>query len=211
MKVKICGLTRPEEAEYINDHGADLAGFVLYYPKSKRSISIDKATEIRSRLSAHVKSVAVTVSPTIDQAAAICKEGFDYVQIHGDIPEGYAALPDKLPIIKAFNVHDLGSYEELLDNKDIVGFVFDAAAPGSGKTFDWDAVTGLKRKPGLLYILSGGLTPDNVSEAISYVHPDIVDVSSGVEYDADPSDQSANGFRGKDPEKIRAFISAAKQ
>lgn len=211
MKVKICGLTRPEEAEYLNAYGADLAGFVLCYPRSRRNISIDRAMEIRGRLSKHIKSVAVTVSPTIEQASEICDYRFDLIQIHGDIPDGYASLPNKLPIIKAFNVHDLGDYGELLKNSDIAGFVFDAATPGSGVTFDWDAVTGLKRMPGLLYILSGGLTPDNVSIAISHVHPDIVDVSSGVEYDAAPADQSLQGFRGKDPEKIRAFISAAKQ
>ena len=211
MKVKICGLTKPEEAEYINDFGADYAGFVLYYPKSRRNICIDKAAEIRSHLNGHVKSVAVTVSPTIDQVSEICDNGFDLIQIHGDIPVGYASIPNKLPIIKAFNVHDLESYEELLKNSDIAGFVFDAATPGSGKTFDWDTVTDLKRKPGLLYILSGGLTPDNVSKAISYVHPDVVDVSSGVEYYSTPADQSLQGFRGKDPEKIRAFISAARQ
>ncbi|MCR5746653.1 MAG: phosphoribosylanthranilate isomerase [Lachnospiraceae bacterium] len=210
MKVKICGLTKPEEAEYLNTYGADYAGFVLFFPKSKRNTDIETALCIKEKLDPGIKSVAVTVSPSLEEASAICNAGFDHIQIHGNIPAGYETLSNKIPVIKAFNVSDLASYDALLTDKDICGFVFDAASPGSGKTFDWNMLNDLKRKPGLLYILSGGLTPSNVAEAISVVNPDIVDVSSGVEYDM-PTDpvSGVSLFKGKDPAKIQAFIKAS--
>ncbi len=204
MKVKICGLTRPEEAGYLNEYDADLAGFVLFFPKSKRNTDIETASGIRKLLRPGIQTVAVTVSPSLNEASAICAAGFDLIQIHGDIPAGYGSLDAKIPIIKAFNVNDTGLYDAMSRDKDICGFLFDAVSPGSGRTFDWDMLNGLKRDPGRLYILSGGLTPSNVPEAVSAVKPDIVDVSSGVEYSPE------SGRTGKDPEKIKAFINAAR-
>ena len=80
----------------------------------------------------------------------------------------------------------------------VAGYVFDAGEPGSGKTFDWNSLTDIDRD-GRLFVLAGGLTPDNVRRAIEQVHPDVVDVSSGIEYDV------VGGFQksGKDPEKMR--------
>lgn len=199
-KVKICGLTSPAEARYLNENHVDFAGMVLFFPKSKRNISIEQAMEIMAALDASIKRVAVVVSPSIEQVRQIEAAGFDYVQIHGEIPETEteAEAAIAIPILKAFNVSDMGSYEKYHNDSRIAGYVFDAIEPGSGKTFDWKLVDNIPRDEKLL-LLAGGLNPDNVRMAIEAVHPDGVDVSSGVE-----NDDKA----GKNPERIRAFAIA---
>ena len=197
-KVKICGLTSPAEAQYLNENHVDFAGMVLFFPKSKRNISIEQAMEIMAALDASIKRVAVVVSPSIEQIRQIEAAGFDYVQIHGEIPQPESAIA--IPILKAFNVSDMGSYEKYHNDSRIAGYVFDAIEPGSGKTFDWRLVDNIPRDEKLL-LLAGGLNPDNVRMAIEAVHPDGVDVSSGVE-----NDDKA----GKNPEKIRDFVAAVK-
>ena len=201
-KIKICGLTSPAEARYLNENHVDFAGMVLFFPKSKRNISIEQAKEIMAALDASIKRVAVVVSPSIEQVRQIEAAGFDYVQIHGEIPETEteAEAAIAIPILKAFNVSDMGSYEKYHNDSRIAGYVFDAIEPGSGKTFDWKLVDNIPRDEKLL-LLAGGLNPDNVRMAIEAVHPDGVDVSSGVEND--------NGA-GKNPEKIHDFVSAIK-
>lgn len=196
IKIKICGLTSPAEARYLNENHVDFAGMVLFFPKSKRNISIEQAKEIMAALDASIKRVAVVVLPTIEQVRQIEAAGFDYIQIHGEIPEAAIAIP----ILKAFNVSDMGSYEKYHNDSRIAGYVFDAIEPGSGKTFDWKLVDNIPRDEKLL-LLAGGLNPDNVRMAIEAVHPDGVDVSSGVE-----NDDGA----GKNAEKIHDFVAAVK-
>ncbi len=198
MKVKICGLTNPQEAEYLNRYHADFAGMVLYYPKSKRNITIELAGQIMKCLHKNIKKVAVVVSPTLEQAVEIEKSGFDYIQIHGHIPEHFFEHIN-IPVLKAFNVTDMDSYEQYHRCEGIAGYVFDAIEPGSGNTFDWSKVSLIPKDEKLL-LLAGGLTPDNVAEAIRYVQPDGVDVSTGVECDSGV---------GKSEEKIRQFIQNA--
>lgn len=201
-KIKICGLTSPAEARYLNENHVDFAGMVLFFPKSKRNISIEQAKEIMAALDASIKRVAVVVSPSIEQIRQIEAAGFDYVQIHGEIPETEteAEAAIAIPILKAFNVSDMDSYEKYHNDSRIAGYVFDAIEPGSGKTFDWKLVDNIPRDEKLL-LLAGGLNPDNVRMAIEAVHPDGVDVSSGVE-----NDDKA----GKNPEKIHDFVAAIK-
>lgn len=201
-KVKICGLTSPAEARYLNENHVDFAGMVLFFPKSKRNISIEQAMEIMAALDASIKRVAVVVSPSIEQVRQIEAAGFDYVQIHGEIPETEteAEAAIAIPILKAFNVSNMGSYEKYHNDSRIAGYVFDSIEPGSGKTFDWKLVDNIPRDEKLL-LLAGGLNPDNVRMAIEAVHPDGVDVSSGVE-----NDDGA----GKNPDKIHDFVAAIK-
>lgn len=201
-KIKICGLTSPAEARYLNENHVDFAGMVLFFPKSKRNISIEQAKEIMAALDSSIKRVAVVVSPSIEQVRQIEASGFDYIQIHGEIPEteAEAEAAIAIPILKAFNVSDMGSYEKYHNDSRIAGYVFDATEPGSGKTFDWKLVDNIPRDEKLL-LLAGGLNPDNVRIAIEAVHPDGVDVSSGVE-----NDDKA----GKNPEKIHDFVAAIK-
>jgi phosphoribosylanthranilate isomerase len=197
--VKICGLTKEEEAAYVNEAGADFAGMVLFVPKSKRNISVEQAKTIIRRLEKRVKSVAVTISPTAQQLSEIQQAGFDYVQVHGELEE---ALLNSLniPVIKAFNVSDLSQYQRFRDNPHVAGYVFDAQVPGSGKTFDWSTLTALPRDDKFA-LLAGGLNPDNVAEALSATGLSGADTSSGVE--------NSDG-NGKSREKIKEFVKRVK-
>lgn len=193
--IKVCGLTEVREAEYLNRLKIDFAGFVLFFPKSKRNISIEKAEEIMKHLDKNIKKTAVVVSPAKEQIIDICNSGFDYIQIHGKIEEEVLKMA-QIPVLKAFNVDDMDEFKMYSSNEKIAGYVFDAAEPGSGRTFDWDILSQIERD-GKLFILAGGLNPDNVRKAVAAVNPDMVDVSSGVEND--------DGF-GKDILKIEKFV-----
>lgn len=193
--IKVCGLTEVREAEYLNRLKIDFAGFVLFFPKSKRNISIEKAEEIMKHLDKNIKKTAVVVSPAKEQIIDICNLGFDYIQIHGKIEEEVLKMA-QIPVLKAFNVDDMDEFKMYSSNEKIAGYVFDAAEPGSGRTFDWDILSQIERD-GKLFILAGGLNPDNVRKAVAAVNPDMVDVSSGVEND--------DGF-GKDILKIEKFV-----
>ena len=193
--VKVCGLTDTVEADYLNKNKVDFAGFVLFFPKSKRNISIEKAEQIMAELDENIKKVAVIVSPDESEIQQINGSGFDYVQIHGEIKDRLLEQISK-PVFKAFNIKDIKNIHKYQNNAKIVGYVFDAAAPGSGKVFDWSILNDIKRDA-KTFILAGGLNDSNVREAVKLVNPDVVDVSSGVEYD------SGNG---KYPEKIKQFI-----
>lgn len=123
---------------------------------------------------------------------------FDVLQIHGHLAEDISAEAG-IPIIRAVNVK--GRVPVMESYPRIFAYLFDAAAPGSGKSFDWSCLAHISAQ-GRKLILAGGLHPCNVGEAIRQVHPWMVDVSSGVEYD---------DKRGKDPVKIQAFIEAVKE
>lgn len=199
-KIKICGLTSTADAEIVNDLKADYAGIVLFCPKSRRSTAPEDAKKILEALDDSIKSVAVVVAPTAEQIKIIEDCGFDIIQIHGDAPDEIYRS-SKLPIFKAFNVSDLESRERYSSFDKIIGYVFDAAQPGSGKTFDWSTLKSIPRDDKLV-ILAGGLTPGNVIQAIKYLRPDAVDVSSGVEND--------NG-KGKSRDKAQSFVSAVRK
>lgn len=195
MKIKICGITTPEEAVYLNRNHVDFAGFVLYCPKSKRNCTIPQAKAIISQLSASIHPVAVVVSPTAAQIAEIEKAGFHYIQIHGQL-DNELLHTIHIPVLRAFNVSDMNRCDEYRNCAQIAGYVFDAQEPGSGKTFDWNLVKTIPRDD-KLFLLAGGLHAGNVADAIRALRPDGVDVSSGVEYDDRP---------GKDPVKVDAFV-----
>ncbi|MBS5619736.1 MULTISPECIES: phosphoribosylanthranilate isomerase [Eubacterium] len=199
MIVKICGITDVEETEYLNENNVDMAGMVLYFPKSKRNITLEKAKEIMASLNENIKKVAVVVSPSIEQVKSIENAGFDFVQIHKDLPDGLFN-ETLIDVLKAFNVNDLEELGKYKNIENIKGYVFDAPTYGSGETFDWSLLNNIKRDD-KLFILAGGLNGDNVRDGIKAVQPDGVDVSSGVEND--------NGV-GKSREKIREFVMAAK-
>lgn len=199
MKIKICGITTITDTEYLNQHQVDFAGMILFFPKSKRNIDIPTAKKLIRHLNQSIKSVAVVVEPTKEQMVLIAEAGFDYIQIHGKLNEDLI-LHCPLPILKAFNVHDMEQYEQYRSYEQITGYVFDAAEPGSGTTFDWNMLKALP-KDSKLCLLAGGLNADNVARAIAAVSPDGVDISSGVECADKPC---------KDPEKLHAFITAVR-
>ena len=198
-KVKICGLKNPTDIKCINTLSPDFAGFVMFFEKSHRNISVQTAQELLALLDKNIKSVAVTVSPTEEQLEQIYNLGFDYVQIHGNITDE-VLKNSKTPIIRAINVSGTDSLTDLDNYKNVKGILFDSAVPGSGQGFDWTLLKKLPKTDKMLF-LAGGLTADNVAAAICQVHPYAVDVSSGVEL----SDKS-----GKDFELVRAFIENAR-
>lgn len=212
MKVKICGLTRSCEAEFLNEPNVDYAGFV-FYENSKRNVSLKQAKEIRKCLKSSILCVAVTVHPSVELATAIEDEGFDILQVHKKL-EREVLEQIKIPIWLAVNIKGeedinnlnkyLGTLPRKLSDK-IKGIVLDGAEYGSGKPFDWDSDG--KRWHSIAeqfssrqFILAGGLTPENVSNAMAIFHPDVVDVSSGVE-----------GTGGKDEQKIIEFVNNVKK
>ncbi len=189
-KIKICGFTKVEEIAYIESLPVDFMGMVLFFPKSKRNISIEQAKKIIEAAPEEIHKVAVVVSPTLEQVREIERAGFDFIQIHGTMAEDLWENIH-LPVIRAYN-GETGAVEE---NDQIFAYLLDAASPGSGKVWDWKAVSSFDAK-GKNIFLAGGLTPENVAEAIQTVHPYGVDASSGVE--------RTEG--GKDQEKISKFV-----
>lgn len=216
MKIKICGITKLEETEYLNEANVDYAGFV-FYEKSKRNISFNKANELMSNLKSSIKKVAVMVSPDVSFINEINDMDFDVFQIHKQLSIDVIKASNK-KIWYAVNINDedeLKKNEEFLntlsDNliEKIEGIVVDAPQFGSGKTFDWQKSKRLKKAgtnsppesilDKMLFVLAGGLNPGNVAEGISIFNPDVVDVSSGVE-----------GTNGKEKELIDAFVNAVR-
>ena len=198
-KIKICGLTTPQEAEWVSKSQVDYAGMVLFFPKSKRNITIEQAKEIMKSMLPQIQKVAVVVSPSALQIKEIQEAGFDIVQIHGQVlPEALETL--RIPFLRAFNVDNMQEWERYEAEPKCIGYVFDAVKPGSGETFDWGSIPNLP-EDGKPYLLAGGLNPANVGSAVAAMHPYGVDVSSGVERDSGT---------GKDPEKMGAFVRAVR-
>ncbi len=199
-KIKICGLTDVREAAYLREAAVDYAGMVLFFPKSKRNIPVAQAEQIMQALGDSVQKVAVVVSPSLEQVRAIEAAGFDILQIHGAV-EDSLLQQIRIPFWRAFNGDNMQEIERFRSMNGCIGYVFDAPQPGSGQVFDWSQIPerGMSQK---LSVLAGGLHAQNVSEAVRQAAPDVVDVSSGVEY----TDRS-----GKDPERIRAFVDAVRR
>ena len=198
-KVKICGLKNSTDIKCINKLSPDFAGFVIFFEKSHRNISVQTAQELLALLDKNIKSVAVTVSPTEEQLEQIHTLGFDYVQIHGKISEKLLS-ECKTPVIREIIVSGIESIGNIENLDNVKGILFDSAVPGSGQGFNWTLLKKLPKTDKMLF-LAGGLTADNVAAAICQVHPYAVDVSSGVEL----SDKS-----GKDFELVRTFIENAR-
>lgn len=213
MKIKICGLTTEKEADYLNTYGADYAGFV-FYGKSKRAITLPKALSVMSRLKDTIQRVAVLVSPVAEDIDELQKSGFHILQIHGKLQQEVLEEAS-LPIWYAVNVANeevlrqhlmyLQNLPEHMSRK-IKGIVVDGAGYGEGVTFDWEMPLGKSGEmksllDGRKFILAGGLNAKNVNRGIQIFSPDVVDVSSGVEYE-----DFAHKDTRKSPEKIMQFI-----
>lgn len=202
VRVKICGITNLYDALAAVDFGADALGFV-FFSKSPRCISYNKAAEIIRKLPSFITTVGVFVNEKIENIEkAIYSTGIDVVQLHGDEPPEMCNLSRR--IIKAIRVKSLESLDPLINYKDKVSaFLLDTFTPnvfgGSGQIFNWDIA--IDAKPFGRIILSGGLTTDNIVEAIRRVKPYGVDVSSSIE--------SEKGK--KDHKKMKLFIEKAKQ
>lgn len=195
-RVKICGVTRPEDARAAAQAGADAIGLV-FYPRSPRYLSTERALEIRDAAPPFVSVVALFVNPDAAQVAQVLgRLRPALLQFHGDeTPEFCGQFG--LPYVKACRVRQgVDLLEYLRPFAGAAGWLLDSfveAYGGVGERFDWSLVPAQRERP---LILSGGLSRDNVGEAIRRVRPWGVDVSTGVE--------SAKGL--KDAAKIAAFI-----
>ncbi len=200
VKVKICGITNMEDAMMAVKAGADALGFV-FYDKSPRSIEPGKAAEIISALPPFVAVVGLFVNADIGFVNATADSCMlDIVQLHGDETPDFCSMVNRR-VVKVFRIKNNQSLGPMKDYR-VAGYLLDAYSPkvygGTGMTFNWE-IAGEAKKFGPV-ILAGGLTPDNVAQAVEAVKPYAVDVSSGVE--------AAPGR--KDPVKVREFIKRAK-
>lgn len=198
IKIKICGITRIEDALCAVESGADAIGFV-FYPRSPRYITPEKAKEIISSIPPFITTVGVFVNEKMDTLIDMASyTGIDIVQLHGDEPPEYCHSLGRR-FIKAFRIKENFDIEKIGQYKQASAFLLDTyhteSPGGTGKVFDWNRAIEAKKYGKI--ILAGGLNPENVAGAIKKVNPYGVDVSSGVE----------TGVKGiKDHDKIRAFI-----
>ncbi len=201
VRVKICGITSADDARAAVGAGVDALGFMFYEP-SPRCVTPEQAAAIIAKLPTHVAKVGVFVDA--DEAAVrttAAMAGLDTLQFHGSEPPEFCARFE-LRTIKAFRVKDSGSLAQLPDYETdawLLDSYVQGVPGGTGERFNWDLAVEAKRL-GRPILLAGGLTPENVGEAVGQVTPYGLDVSSGVE--------AAPGR--KDAAKVAAFIASAK-
>ncbi|MGN7437037.1 MAG: phosphoribosylanthranilate isomerase [Alcanivorax sp.] len=206
-QVKICGVKTPEALNAAIEAGARYIGFV-FYPPSPRHIEIDTAKELAGMLPTGVRGVGLFVDPSDEELDAVLgKVQLDIIQLHNDeTPARVSEIKAKyhMPIIKAFPVREESDIAHVGDYTDADWYLFDAKSAdpnmpgGTGKSFDWSILSEKTfDKP---WMLSGGLSAENIADALTSLSPNAVDVSSGVE--------RSRGV--KDENKIRAFIEAVK-
>ena len=209
-KVKICGVTTPEALEAAIEEKADFIGFV-FFGNSPRNLSPERAAQLIERVPSHIKTVGLFVDADDAGFESVFRyTKLDMIQLHGsENPRRVTEIKSRyqLPVMKVIKVADASDLVMLGETQSVADMIlFDAKPPanatlpgGNGHTFDWNILKNLKvPKP---WMLSGGLTPDNIKTALEILSPDAVDVSSGVE--------DRPGV--KNPDKIRAFIRAVKQ
>lgn len=209
LSIKICGLKTPEALDVALESGAEMVGFV-FFPPSPRHLGLEAARMLGNRVQGRSAKVALTVDANdetlLDIIAALKP---DMLQLHGsETPDRVVAVRARfgLPVIKALPIAERRDLSPIHIYAKVADWlIFDARAPkgatrpgGLGKPFDWHLLSNVH--PGVPFMLSGGLDAGNVGEALKLTHAPGVDVSSGVE--------RAPGH--KDPDKIRAFIHAAR-
>jgi phosphoribosylanthranilate isomerase len=199
-RVKICGITRVEDAVAAARAGADAIG-VVFWRGTPRAVTFERARAIMAAVPAFVSVVGLFVDPAPDEVrAALANVPLDILQFHGSEPPEFCRAFGR-PYLKAIAVKDGTDFLESFDRyHDAAGLLFDAYRKGdlpggTGETFDWSKLPAERKRP---LILSGGLDPDNVARAIRAVRPWAVDVSSGVE------------VRGKDGRPQRGIKGAAR-
>jgi len=209
LSIKICGLKVPEVLDVALESGADLVGFVFFAP-SPRNLGLEAARMLGARVQGRAGKVALTVDAndeTLHDIVTALKP--DMLQLHGtETPERVAVVRSRfgLPVMKALPIAERGDLSPIRLYANVADrLIFDARAPldatrpgGLGRPFDWTLLKGID--VGIPYMLSGGLDAENVADAIRISGAPGVDVSSGVE--------SIPGV--KDPDKVRAFIRAAR-
>lgn len=198
-RIKLCGLFRPEDIDFVNEAGPDYCGFVINFPKSHRSVAPEQLRALRRGLAEDVIPVGVFVDQPPELVAQLQNEGVIRIaQLHGGEDDDYIARLRELtggkPVWKAFRVRSAADAEAaesscadliLLDN-----------GKGTGQAFDWSLIQDVSRP----YLLAGGLTPENLPDAVEKLRPWGVDLSSGVETEGK-----------KDREKMLAAVAAVRK
>ena len=197
-KIKLCGLTRPCDIEAANALHPNFIGFV-FAPKSRRYVSPEAAAALRRALAPGIAAVGVFVRESPERIAQLLSEGvIDIAQLHGGETDADVARLRALtsqPIWQAFRIDTAQDIARAEDSAaDLV--LLDSGSGGTGTTFDWQLIQRLRRP----YLLAGGLSVQNVGEAVRTLHPYGVDVSSGIETD---------GL--KDRAKMAAFVEAVRR
>ncbi len=199
MLIKICGLSRPCDIDFVNEARPDYCGFIINFPRSRRNVSPEQVRKLSEKLDSDIFPVGVFVDQPVETAAALLNENIIRIaQLHGHEDDAYISALRSLapghPVWKAFRVRtaeDLDSAAAssadlvLLDN----GY-------GTGEAFDWSLLDGF-RQP---YLLAGGLTPETIPAAAAQLHPLGADLSSGVETEG-----------VKDRSKILQAVAAARK
>lgn len=192
MKVKICGLSRPSDIAAVNQYRPDYAGFIINFPKSHRSCTLEQVQALHAQLSSDIPAVGVTVNQPLDTVASLLEQGIiDIAQLHGQEDDAYIqALQTRTgkPVWKAFRIRSAADLQAARDSR--ADMILLDNGYGTGETFDWTLVRDIGRP----FILAGGLREENIQDAAA-MQPDAMDISSGAETN-----------RVKDPEKIRALI-----
>lgn len=211
FRIKICGITRIEDAVAVAASGGDAIG-LNFYPGSKRFVPLARAVEISAAAPGSLQRVGVFVNATADEIRRAADEArLDLIQLHGDEPASFAAELAPLPILRALRwtkdgiqrvAHERRELE--LAGANLAGILIDSFQPGAfggtGRKFEWDELGVYWQKElRVPLVIAGGLTPSNVADAIESVAPNGVDTAGGVEM--------APGV--KDPELIRQFVTAA--
>ena len=194
VKIKICGLRRPEDIEAVNFFQPDYVGFIVEFPKSFRSVTAEELNGLTAKLDKNITAVGVFVNAPEELPAQLLNEGIiGMAQLHGQEDEDYIRRLRKLtkkPLIKAFSVRSEDDIKNAVKSSaDYI--LLDQGSGGTGKVFDWSLIQKMNRP----FFLAGGIGPDNLERAIQEIHPYAVDLSSSVETD-----------RWKDPEKIRQVV-----
>ena len=198
-RIKICGLTRPEDVRYVNTAKPDWCGFILNFPSSRRNVTPEQARALRAGLDPDIRPVGVFVDRPAEEVGALLNSGvISVAQLHGREDDAYISVLRTLApgcvVWRAFQLRsqaDLAAADAsgadlvLLDN-----------GRGTGQTFDW-SLAGSVHRP---FLLAGGLTPESIPRAVAALRPYGLDLSSGVETDG-----------VKDPAKIQAAVTAARE
>lgn len=207
-RVKICGLTRPEHVLHAAEAGAAYVGLV-FFPRSPRNVSPDQAAALLAAVPAGVTSVALLVDPDDGLVDTVAALGVEMLQLHGtETPDRVAEIRARtgLPVMKVVGIGGPSDLDRIAAHEAVADQILvDARAPdgasrpgGNAQAFDWGLIAG--RRWSRPWMLAGGLTPENVADAVRLTGAAQVDVSSGVE--RAPGD--------KDPARIAAFIAAAR-
>jgi phosphoribosylanthranilate isomerase len=195
MRVKVCGITNPEDAVLCEHHGADALGFI-FYPRSKRYISPSQAADIIAHLSPFIVKVGVFVNEDPDHINKMALQiGLNCAQLHGEEPPTYIEKIN-FPVIKSFRVDREFDYS-VLNHYTGCSFLLDVYSSkgygGTGRSFDWHRIPGSLRRN---IILAGGISADNMEEIFNKITPNAIDLSSSLE-----------SYPGKkDPVKTREFF-----